>query len=98
MRYDNADILKTTTGKRYYSTTIYPLISAKDSDIYVYTTMGDRLDILANQYYKNPTLWWIISCANNIKQDSLFITPGTQLRIPTDISGFLEEFDRINKR
>jgi nucleoid-associated protein YgaU len=97
IRSENNIILKDENGKRYYNTTFYPLINPKDSDIYVITTVGDRLDILASQYYKDPTLWWVIASANNLRRDSVFITPGTQLRIPTDIPGFENEFNSINK-
>ncbi len=98
MRYDNTPIIKDSiTGRRYYKNTLYPQITPKLSDIYVITNIGDRLDLLANQYYKDPTLWWVISSANDIGKDSLYITPGTQLRIPTDITAFLDEFDKINQ-
>lgn len=97
MRYDNNTILKTDEGRRYYNSIIYPQVTPKDNDIYVITTVGDRLDILANQYYKDPRLWWIILSANNLRKDSLYIAPGTQLRIPTDIVSFEEEFNKINK-
>ncbi len=97
MRYENTSILTTLTGRRYLKGVLYPKITPKESDIYVITTTGDRLDLLADQYYKNSLDYWIISGANNIRKDSLFITPGTQLRIPTDIEEFKKEFNDINK-
>lgn len=98
IRSENNIILKTEdTGIRYYNTTFYPLITPKETDIYVFTTVGDRLDILANQYYKDPSLWWVISSANNLRKDSLYITPGSQLRIPTDLQFFENQFNNINK-
>ena len=30
-------------------------------------------------------MWWVIALANNLPGDSFFITPGTQLFIPSDI-------------
>ncbi len=97
MRYDNTNIAKNEDGIKYYSTTMYPLINPKDTDIYVITVQGDRLDLLAYQYYNDSNLWWIISAVNSVKKGSIFITPGTQLRIPTDINSFLAEFNYINK-
>ena len=97
MRYDNSTILTNPSGKRYFKGILYPLITPKDSDIYVITTSEDRLDILADQYYKDSTLYWIISISNNIRKDSMYIVPGTQLRIPTDIQGILQDFNDINK-
>ena len=98
MRYSNSKILKSTKGKRYYSNILYPLITPRNSDIYVITTVGDRLDILANQYYKDATMWWIIASANNLKKDSMFIKPGTQLRIPIDLVSFNNDFGNINNK
>ena len=43
--------LKNTRGKRYYKPLNYPDIPLSTKDIYVLTTIGDRLDSLANQFY-----------------------------------------------
>jgi hypothetical protein len=98
LMFNNNTILKNEDGKRYYATTLYPLIDPKSSDVYVITTVGDRLDILANTYYNNPTLWRIIASANNISKDSVFVTPGTQIRIPMDLGAFKTEFNKINEK
>lgn len=98
MRYINNNILKTNEGKRYLNSNLYPLISPKSSDIYIITGVGDRLDIIANDFYKNPLLWWVIAASNNIRKDSIFITPGTQLRIPTDLEFFNTQYSKINNK
>jgi len=62
----------------------YPSIPRSVNDIYVYTTTGDRYDILAQQYYNDSSLWWIISTANAFtRQDSLLTPPEIQIRIPS---------------
>jgi len=96
MRYNNTNILKNDNNKRYYQTTSYPQVNPKQTDIYVITTSGDRLDILAEQYYNDSRLWWIIASSNNIRKDSLYVAPGTQIRIPTDITEFLKDFRNTN--
>ena len=63
-----------------YNTTIYNRVPEQNSDIYVISQEGDRLDLLANQFYGNPTLWWYIAQANNIS--TMHLEPGTSLRIP----------------
>jgi len=69
-------------NKPVYRTVKYPEIPLNEDDIYVTTVQGDRFDILANQYYQDETLWWIISTANNsLSQNSLIIPEGIQLRI-----------------
>ena len=98
-RYENTTILKTpNTNRPYYKGKFYPNIPLSESDVYVITTIGDRLDSLAFSYYNDATLWWIISAANNnITKGALYSSPGTQLRIPTDINNVLNLYDQFNK-
>jgi len=98
-RYQNTNVYKTTKGKRYYGTTKYPTIPLSLEDIYIYTTQGDRFDILAQQYYQDSSLWWIISSANSaLPQNSYYIPEGTQIRIPQNISQVLSLFSNLNER
>ena len=97
-RYDTITILKTQQNRPYYKGKFYPNIPLSESDIYVITTIGDRLDNLAFSHYRDSTLWWVISAANNnITKGALYPVPGTQLRIPTNISAVLNQFDQFNK-
>jgi hypothetical protein len=97
MRYDKPEIKYTTSGKRYYKRKTYPQIPFSDTDVYVVTTVGDRLDSIAYSYYNDAELWWVISIANNnLTNGSIFPHPGTQLRIPTNINYVLNLFDAEN--
>ena len=97
-RYQNIPIIKNSEGTRYYKDNKYPRIPLNVNDIYVITTIGDRFDLLALQYYNDPSLWWIISSANeNLPQNSLYISVGTQLRIPTDVSEILTNYRSLNQ-
>lgn len=96
-RYYSTDILKTSDGKPYYQGKLYPNIPLSENDVYVITTIGDRLDYLAYSYYGDSELWWIISVANNnVTKGSLFPAPGTQLRIPPRASEVTNLFDQYN--
>jgi nucleoid-associated protein YgaU len=96
-RYDNATIETTSQGKRYWKQKFYPNVPLSDTDDYVITTIGDRLDNLAYSYYSDSTLWWVISMANNnVTKGSLFPEPGTQLRIPTNINAVLSLYNQYN--
>ena len=88
-----------TLGVRYYKNVSYPEIPLSEDDIYVITEFGDRLDLLANQFYNDVTLYWIIAVANPdyINFGSIFITEGTQLRIPTNISEIIDSYNRLNR-
>ena len=98
-RYNNTSILKTEyTNRPYYRGKFYPNIPLSESDVYVITTVGDRLDNLAYSYYNDATLWWVIAAANNnATKGALFPAPGTQLRIPTNVSSVLKLYEQFNK-
>lgn len=100
-RYQKIAILNNSPVKekvRYRSTVRYPSIPARSNDIYVITTDGDRLDLLANQFYGDATLYWIISRGNpELPKGSLTLPPGTQLRIPVDINNILLDYNTINE-
>lgn len=86
-------------GNRYIKNPIYPLIEETLDDIYVETEYGDRVDILAHQFYKDASLWWIITTANpnKLKRDSFMCPPGLQIRIPLDPSPIISNYERINR-
>jgi hypothetical protein len=97
-RYDNKTILRTTQDKPYFKGKFYPNFPLSENDIYVVTTIGDRLDYLAYTYYRDSEMWWIIAVANNnTTKGSLFPIPGTQLRIPQNINDILNQYNKFNK-
>ena len=87
-----------TQGTQYYNITQYPEVPTNENDIWVETDFGDRLDLLANQFYGDVTLYWIISIANpnSLNLGSITIPPGTQLRIPVNINGIVSRFNQLN--
>lgn len=99
-RYSAAKILPAMGDlKRRFSNVKYPTILPSSLDIYVYTARGDRYDILALNYYSDSTLWWVINRANSSQSpDSLYPTPGAQIRIPSPnrIPNILAEYNSIN--
>ena len=95
-RYKDIQELNSNTGKRYKVTTIYPTIPLSENDTYVTTVGGDRYDTLAQEFYNDSRLWWIIATANTADRDTLNLTPGTQLRIPENTSSIIAEFKRFN--
>ena len=66
-RYSNTRKKRDKDGKVVYKTTYYPEISVEDSDVFIRTVFGARLDNLAYQYYGDVSLWWIIAKANGIR-------------------------------
>ena len=103
-RYDNNAILLTKPTVqnpkviRYRSSTRYPDIPLSEDDVYLLTLRGDRLDNLAYQFYGDSSLWWVLSVANpDLPNDSLYPTLGYQLRIPSNVSQILNDFEQLNK-
>ena len=93
-RYENNPIKKLKDGREVYRSKIYPDIPLKNDDVYVVTQTGDRLDLLAYEYYKDQSLWWIIASANNIHNAQLGIREGTILRIPQNYIQIQSNFNQ----
>ena len=91
-RYENTTRSKKDLNSVYHNragnitkhnTTIYQENEERNSDIFIITQHGDRLDLLADQFYGDSSLWWFIARANNIK--TMNLKAGVSLRIPVSI-------------
>lgn len=91
-RYENGNLKKLSDGRLVYSSKIYPNIPVQDSDIYIVTQEGDRLDSIAYQFYGDAALWWIIAASNNIHDAPLALDDGTVLRLPKDYLSIINKF------
>tara|TARA_B100001778_G_C18136545_1_gene427396 strand:- start:64 stop:366 length:303 start_codon:yes stop_codon:yes gene_type:complete len=91
--------VRTLNRKRTYKALKYPEIPLSINDIYIITNDGDRLDLLANQFYQDVDMWWIIATANPgvVKRDTFNLKPGLEIRIPTDTQGIMQNFESLNK-
>jgi len=96
-RYRDIKQSTTSDGVTYIVNAIYPQVPLSEEDFYVISTGGDRYDILAQQFYGDHTLWWIIAAANNSERASLVVEPGIQLRIPANKDSILELYRQVNK-
>ena len=89
-------VSKRYDGKRFFQTTTYPIIPVDLSDTYIIATSEDFLDIVANRFYRDSSLWWVIAQANGIK-GTLSPKVGQQLRIPGNINSILTRFNAANQ-
>ena len=96
MRYDSAKVRKDKNGTRYYKPTIVPNVPIKDSDIFVYPIYGDRFETIAQRYYNDSSLWWIIAKANELSKGQISADPLKKIRIPTEIDDILESVEKSN--
>ena len=62
----------------------------------MYPVYGDRFDIIAQRYYKDSNLWWIIAKANELSKGQISPDPLKKLRIPTEIDDILESVQKSN--
>lgn len=89
---------RTANLKPYKETVKYPDIPLSFEDIYAYTDEGDRFDILAQTYYGDSSLWWVISIANpQFDQGSIFPPLGVQIRIPGNVGAIVNQYEQLNE-
>ena len=75
-------INRTETGKRFYGTVI-PKVPVEEEFPREYTAqIGDRWDSIAYRFYGNPAKWYKLAIANDAVNGSIFIKPGTVIKIP----------------
>lgn len=97
-RYSTIPIIRNDEGKQYYRLVKYPNVPLNDSDQYILCSATDRYDKLALQFYGDPSLWWVISVANNAtNQDSLFPPTGSYVRIPNNPVESIAAFNILNE-
>ena len=96
MIYDTPKVKKDKNGTRYYKPTVVPNVPIKDSDIFVYPIYGDRFDTIAQRYYNDSSLWWIIAKANELSKGQISADPLKKIRIPTEIDDILESVQKSN--
>jgi hypothetical protein len=84
-------------GNRFFESQLLPDIPRRPEDTIITTESGQRLDRLASEYYRDPTLWWVIAAANNLGRGDWTVPAGIQLRIPQNLAEVSTEIDRINR-
>lgn len=95
-RYNNIAQYQTEGGRKFKRNPLYPTVPPTEDDIYIITTVGDRYDTLAMQFYNDSSLWWIIAASNNYERASLIVKPGIQLRIPADKNQAIQLYNELN--
>ena len=85
---------------RHYLTPKWPKLTAQVRNRFVRQqhtwALGDRYYKLANQYYGDPKLWWVIAWYNE-KLTEGHVKAGMTLYIPTPIEDVLSYFNIFSK-
>jgi hypothetical protein len=97
-RYNKTKIsLDVENKRRFFNPLLDVNIDLDATDEYVIASFGERLDLLAYRYYGDASLWWIIASANpQLRKDSMFLEPGTQVRVPINYRLLLTKFNEFN--
>jgi len=94
-RYENNKIKIDKDGKRVYTSTYYPNVPLENSDEFIRTKVGTRLDNVAHTFYGDASLWWVIAKVNGIS-GKIVIPTATVLRIPSNVTKIISNFKKIN--
>lgn len=87
--------LDTKRGLMRFDSNLPPEIKKLESDVYIISRDGDRLDMLAYEYYGDQAQWWVIAQANHIGKGTFAIKPGIRIRIPSirEYHGVIEQYN-----
>jgi nucleoid-associated protein YgaU len=66
---------------RRLSSVLYPNFETSETTK-ILSQEGDRLDLLAKEFYGDETLWFVIAKANNLGKGSLDVPAGIIVKIP----------------
>jgi hypothetical protein len=70
-------------GVTFWNLLDMPAMPTQPDDIQYQVLATDRIDTIANQFYGDPVLWWVIAAANNIEIVPTQLNAGQTLRIPS---------------
>lgn len=64
---------------------MHPSVVPDDTDqLWIVPPAGvPRLDLLSNDFYGVPNLWWVLASVNNIIDPLISVPEGTAIRVPT---------------
>ena len=95
-RYQTIKTEKKISGKVGYLPTVYPSLDLSNNDFYIIVREEDRMDLIAQDFFGDPTLWWLVASANDLPGDSMYPPLGFQLRIPGNLNNALSQFENAN--
>jgi phage tail protein X len=73
---------RTEKGKRFYLTVIPQDFETTDFSLEYVSRLGDRWDSLAYKFYGRASMWYTLANANSGLNGSIFIQPGTKIKVP----------------
>lgn len=75
--------LRTIDGVEFWDTLVLPDIVPRSDDVQHIVSSNDRIDLLAQRYYGDAGMWWVIAWANDLQILPTDLKVNAQLRIPS---------------
>lgn len=79
----NLTDLRRIDGITFWDTVSLPPATPRPDDISYVVRDGDRIDILAQRFYQEPSLWWVIAWANDMEVVPTDLKKGQEILIPS---------------
>ena len=93
----NRYLFSTKTTDSKFETVRMAKPPVQPDDKYIISREGDRFDLLAQEFYQDVALWWLIAIANDIRVASLIVPPGIQIRIPGNLDYLGRQLEAAEK-
>lgn len=75
-----------------------PEVAASGDDIIYQVQQDDRIDLIAERFYGNPELWWVIALANDLNLLPNDLAPFSTIRIPSNKRVFTKILSQAPKK
>lgn len=75
--------LVTLDGYEFWDMLVIDGIPVRSDEIQYTVQQHDRIDTLANQFYGDPILWWVLAVANGFEMLPNDLKVGGVIRVPS---------------
>jgi len=82
--------LVSADGYEFWDLLVPPEIPVRPDEVQYTVQMADRIDLLANKFYGDPVLWWVLAVANNLDVLPTDLKYGSTIRVPSKTYVFSE--------
>ena len=69
----------------FWDLLVPPEIPVRSDEIQYTVQMADRIDLLANKFYGDPVLWWVLAVANDLDILPTDLKYGQVIRVPSKV-------------
>ena len=67
----------------HFDLAVYPAIVPQSDDQEHTVQSTDRVDVLANTFYGDSRLWWVLAVANGWDEPATSLCPGQTIKVPS---------------